>query len=260
MTWYFFLWSIPAFMLLYHFLTRRYVNPYKLIFIFGKKGSGKSTLLTKYALQYQKKGWPVYTTEDIPGCFKIRHEDIGFTQFPPNSCLILDEVGMVWDNRGFKTFPPQVRDYFKLQRHYRHVVIMASQTFDVDKKIRDLADEMYLVTKKFRVFSWSKRILKKIVLLKSSEGKDGESRLTEDLKFDTLLLFWAGSRHFTFIPRYAKYFSSFAAPQLRQREFEEIPLRLPIKSDNISLVQRLRSLRLKLRGRRPGRGRRHCMK
>lgn len=48
---------------------------------------------------------------------------------------------MIWDNRGFKNFPTEVRDYFKLQRHYKHVVILASQTFDVDKKIRDLADD-----------------------------------------------------------------------------------------------------------------------
>ena len=40
----------PACFIGYHLATRKYLNPYKLIFIFGKKGSGKSTLLTKYAL------------------------------------------------------------------------------------------------------------------------------------------------------------------------------------------------------------------
>ncbi len=39
----------PACFIGYHLATRKYLNPYKLIFIFGKKGSGKSTLLTKYA-------------------------------------------------------------------------------------------------------------------------------------------------------------------------------------------------------------------
>ncbi len=233
---------IPVFLLVWHLLTRKYCNPYKLIFVFGKKGSGKSTFLTKYALKYQKKGWPVYSTEAIPGCFKIAPEDIGIAQFPPNACIIVDEVGMIWDSRDFKSFKPWVRDYFKLQRHYKHVVILASQTFDVDKKIRDLADEMYLVTKKLRVFSYAKRILRKLVLLKSVAGKDGESRISEDLKFDSLLLFWAGSRQLTFIPKYAKYFDSFITPPLKEREFTRIPLRPRRKSGTI-IRKILRGLR-----------------
>ena len=44
---------------LYNFFTRNYVNPYKLIFVFGKKGSGKSTLLTKLAYKYRKRGCSV---------------------------------------------------------------------------------------------------------------------------------------------------------------------------------------------------------
>ena len=40
----------PFAFFVFHFFTRKYLNPYKLIFIFGKKGSGKSTLLAKYAL------------------------------------------------------------------------------------------------------------------------------------------------------------------------------------------------------------------
>ena len=208
--------------LIYHKLTFHYLNPYKLIFIFGKKGSGKSTLLTKMALSYQKKGRPVYSTEDIPGTYKIDYNDIGFTFFPPNAVIIIDEVGMIWDNRNFKNFKPEVRDYFKLQRHYKHTVILASQTFDVDIKIRNLADEMYLVDKKFRVFSYAKKILRQTVLVKSSA--EAPAKIDEDLVFDSLLFFWAGSRKLTFIPKYAPYFDSFVTPELRHKEFERAPL------------------------------------
>lgn len=214
----------------YHLCTRKYLNPYKLIFIFGKKGSGKSTLLTKYALDYVRKGWNVYSTEYCPGTYHISPKDVGFSYFPPNSVIIVDEVGMIWDNRNFKNFPEQVRDYFKLQRHYQHVVILASQTFDVDKKIRDLADEMYLVTKKFRVFSYAKKILRETVLLKSTATQGGDSRISEDLVFDSLLLCWAGSRKFTYIPKYTRYFNSFKAPELPEKEFEQVPeLVIPVK-------------------------------
>lgn len=52
-----FLFAIFFFLLIFIFckLTQKYVNPYKLIFVFGKKGSGKSTLLTKLAYKYRKK-------------------------------------------------------------------------------------------------------------------------------------------------------------------------------------------------------------
>lgn len=222
---------VPSLFFVYHFSTRKFLNPYKLIFIFGKKGSGKSTLLTKYALMYLKRGWNVYSTENCPGTFRISPSDVGYAYFPPRSVIIVDEVGMIWDNRGFKSFPPEVRDYFKLQRHYKHCVILASQTFDVDKKIRDLSDEMYLVEKKFRVFSYAKKILRKTVLLESTASQGGESRISEDLVFDSLLLFWAGSRRFTYIPKYTKYFDSFHTPELPRRDFEKVPdLVIPVKN------------------------------
>lgn len=223
--------GVPSLVLLYHVKTKKFLNPYKLIFIFGKKGSGKSTLLTKYALMYLKRGWNVYSTEKCPGTYQISPSDVGFSYFPPRSVIIVDEVGMIWDNRGFKNFPPEVRDYFKLQRHYKHIVILASQTFDVDKKIRDLADEMYLVEKKFRVFSYAKKILRKTVLLESTASQGGESRISEDLVFDSLLFFWAGSRRFTYIPKYTQYFDSYGVPDLPAKDFERVPdLVIPVKN------------------------------
>lgn len=215
------LFVVFIFLFVYHFLTRKYVNPYKLTMVFGKKGSGKSTLLTKLALSYLKKGYTVYSTEEIPGVKLISASDIGYTEFDPGSVVLIDEVGMIWDNRNFKNFDTAVRDWFKLQRHRKIRVYLFSQTFDIDKKIRDLTDEMYLVEKKFRVFSYAKRILKRTVLNKSTA--ESPSKIDEDLVFDSIFLFWAGSRRFTFIPRYAKYYNSFECPPLKAREFETVP-------------------------------------
>ena len=50
-----------GFPLLWDFTTRKYLNPYKLYLVFGKKGSGKSTYLVKLARKHLKKGWIVYT-------------------------------------------------------------------------------------------------------------------------------------------------------------------------------------------------------
>lgn len=232
---YFFLFFVfiflPIFILIFHLCTKKYLNPYKLIFIFAKKGQGKSTLLTKMAIQHLKRGWTVYSTDPIPGCFYVPVEDVGYYEFEPHSLLIIDEIGMIWDNRNFKKFPVEVRDWFKLQRHRRVKVVCASQSFDVDKKIRDLADDMFLLQKKLRVFSYGKRILKVLDIVEADGNTQSESRIVDQLKFDSLLFFWAGSRTLTYIPRWTKYFDSFAAPELKHKEWEryELPVGLQEK-------------------------------
>lgn len=221
-----FILAFFALIILFNLLTRKYKNPYTLTMVFGKKGSGKSTLMVRLAYQYIKLGWDVYCTEPLDGCYLIKYDDIGFKQIPPKSVLLVDEAGMVWDNRNFKSFKPEVRDWFKLQRHYKVKVILFSQTFDIDKKLRDLTDDMYLCINVARVFSWAKRIRRKIVLTQPT----GEfpARIDEALQFD-LFLFWPfGARILTFIPKYAKYFDSHKVPILPEKEYDyNPPLNVP---------------------------------
>lgn len=192
----------------YERLTRPYTNPYKLIFLFGKKGSGKTTNLTKIALQHIKRGWKVYSTIEIPGTYLFKVDQIGRFTFEPHSVVLIDEVGMIWDNRDFKTFRPDVRDFFKYQRQYKLKVYLFSQTFDVDLKLRNLTDEMYLLTNFARVFSIQRRILKRITI---KECADGTSTLSDTYEFDLPLF---GGLKFTFIPRYVYYFKSYDPKKL----------------------------------------------
>lgn len=184
-------------------LTKNYLNPYKLIFIFGKKGSGKTTTLTKIALDHIRKGYKVYSTIEIPGTYLFDIREIGLRTFEPKSIVLCDEIGMVWDARDFSKFPKYVRDFFKYQRQYKLKVYLFSQTFDVDKKIRDLTDEMYLLRNVARVFSVQRRILKTICI---KDSADGTSSLSEDYKFDSILF---GGLKITFIPRYVSFFKSY---------------------------------------------------
>lgn len=204
--------SIFLFVICFQLATAPFVNPYKLIMIFGKKGSGKSTTMAKLAYQHMERGWSVYSDTPLPGAHVINLKNIGVRSIPPHSVLFVDEAGMVWDNREFKSFQTATRDWFKYQRHYKVKVYLFSQTFDIDKKLRDLTDEMFLVTNKWRIFSYGKRILKKPTLTEAKD--DRESRITENLSFDSILFFWAGSRMLTLIPRWANMFDSFATPDL----------------------------------------------
>ena len=193
----------------------KFKNPWKLYMVFGKKGSGKSTFLAKKAVQYMKKGFIVYTNMPdmmIQGVRYINIDDLG--EFVPesNSLLLCDEVGMIWDNRNFKQFKPSVRDFFKLQRHYKVICFLASQSFDIDKKLRDLTDGMFLVVNLFGLLSIAKRIYKSITLTESTS--EAESRIAENLKFSPI---W--NWQFTSIPKWSKYFESFTVPDLPKLEY-----------------------------------------
>lgn len=206
-------------MVVFLLATQKYVNPYRLYLIFGKKGSGKSTYLTKLALRYMKKGWVVYTNmEDlcIPGVrfFNIQH--LGEYVPQAHSLLLLDEVGMIWDSRDFKCFKNDVRDFFKLQRHYKVIIYMASQTFDVDKKIRDLTDGMYLQTNFLRIFSLGRKIVRTVTLTESTS--EAESRICDNLKWAPI---WDWT--VTLIPKYAKMFDTTNLPVKPELEYQTVP-------------------------------------
>lgn len=221
-----FLWII------YHVI--KYRNPYKLYMCFGKKGSGKTTLMTKLCLQYKKKGWNVFCDREIPGAIVFPTQEFGKYQFPPNSLILVDEVGLVWDNRNFKSFPEHVKVYFKYQRQYRHVVYLFSQSFDVDKKIRDLTDHLYIVQNYFNCFSIARRVTKFLTVVHASNSAQGESKIVDDYKIDSLWFAFFGTVKITYIPKYAKYFKSFNPPELP--EWSGTPISIPSFKKSYQLI------------------------
>lgn len=115
-------------------------NPYKLYVIIGNKGTGKTAYMTSLAYKYAKKGYNVFTNFGIFNPLPLKYWDSDYIYFPENSVLFIDEVGLVHDNRSFKTFPQECAEFYKYQRKNKLIIYMASQTVDIDKKIRDLAD------------------------------------------------------------------------------------------------------------------------
>ena len=186
--------------------SRRYANPYKLEFIFGKKGAGKSTLMVSRMVSDLKHGWNVYTDMSdcvLPGVRIINSDDLGKFIPEPHSALYLDEAGIKFDNRNYKNFPPELRDFFKYQRKYKCKVCMNSQSFDIDKKIRDVVDHMGLVVNLGNVFSIYRPIRRSITLTEPTG--DSESRIADRLRFQSL---WHWK--ITYLPAYFKYFDSYA--------------------------------------------------
>lgn len=196
----------------------KYVNPHKLIFIFGKKGSGKSTYMVSLMLQHLKRGWNVYTNMDdvnIPGVRVFPIDQLKTCVPDPHSVLFVDEGGLIWDNRGFKSFDKGYTEFFKLQRKYKCKVYINSQDFDIDKKIRQLTDSMVLMNSIAGCIGVVRPILRKVALVEASAN--GESRVADNLKFGSLFQY-----RFLWLPKYFKYFDSYKAPERPSVDFSTV--------------------------------------
>lgn len=201
-------------------LTRKYLNPFKLYFIFGAKGAGKTITETKLAVHYMKKGWLVYSDMPellIPGVRRFNWKELGDFVPEENSLLILSEVGTKWDKRNFKDFKPSLRDFFVFQRKYKVVCYMDSQSYDVDLKIRDRCDGMFLCQNVLRVWCIAKRIYKHPEILEATGEQ--ESRIVENLKIAPLTSWLV-----TFIPAWCNlYDTNYIIDQKPYLTYEEIP-------------------------------------
>ena len=216
------------------YCSRKYNNPNKLIFIFGKKGAGKSTYMVYLMLKHLRQGWNVYTNMtdiNIPG---VRIMDVKqlITCVPdPHSVLFIDEGGLIWDNRGFKSFDRGYTEFFKLQRKYKCKVYINSQDFDIDKKIRQLTDSMVLMTSIAGCIGVIRPIVRKVALVEASAA--GESRIADNLKFSGLFSF-----RFLWLPSYFRYFDSYSAPFRPAVDFKAVPgelAQLKLKSPVVAL-------------------------
>lgn len=190
------------------YMAYKYNSPCKFIMIWGKKRSGKTTLLQKFAIQYQKKGYTCFSNVELFGCYHFDPKDFGHKQLPRHSVLLIDEISLLYDSRNFKSFDLAISNYVRLLGHKDNIVICASQTWDIDKRLRDLTDELYLCVKFLSVFSVAKRIKKVPTLHKPLQLENGSSAgegfISEDFKYYPPTM-WK----FTFIPRWAPFFNSF---------------------------------------------------
>lgn len=220
------------------YMCKKYNNPYKLIMVFGKKGSGKTTLLVKLARQHLKKGWTVYSTCPCPGAYLISPKDIGHKAFAEKSVIFADEVSLVWNNRDFKTFDKRVDEWFRLQRQRKLKVYLFSQTFDVDLKIRNQCDSMYLCQCLGGWISYAKQIKRKIIVVEPTG--ESEARIADTMIISPFFLAPFGARIYTYIPHWIPYFKTdYMATPL---ECAEWPLCPEVEVPN--LIERINPVRI----------------
>lgn len=113
---------------------------------FGAPGSGKSSVAAWLASKSLKKDIPVWSNFPISGCRVLNPlQDLGSKMIGPGH-VIIDEAGIEYNNRDFKSFSKENNKFFKLHRHYGCKIDVFSQSYeDMDKKIRLLAQKYFLV-------------------------------------------------------------------------------------------------------------------
>ena len=118
--------------------------------IFCPPGCGKSSVLTLIAQEELKrirsgksKYTAVYTNFDCQDCLKIDFRDLGHYYY--HDCLIiLDELTLSADNRSWKSFPQESKEFICLHRHFGVDLIYSVQDWSrAEKTIRENTVQLF---------------------------------------------------------------------------------------------------------------------
>lgn len=181
---------------------------------FGVPGVGKTSMLAKIGIKELnkiKKGKSkykhVYTNFYLKGAERISFDDL--KQFKLYDSLILfDEITMDADNRHFKTFPTEIRDFFILHRHLGLDIVYATQSYDmVDMKIKNLTADLWYMRRSvapfFHNFTYARRVWRKVNI------NEHTSEMTNGYRFCNLVeAIFVSNFKFSFRPLYYKYFDT----------------------------------------------------
>lgn len=202
-------------------------NPSSLSIWYGAPGVGKSTLACFFALKAMASGITVYSNMPIKGTFAFDKSDLG--KYLIENCLVLwDEVGVDANSRNFKAnFTPEQIRWLKYHRHEGAQVMVFSQGFDdMDKIIRTLGTEMYVVRKGiFRTITY-RRIMKRPDI----------DEITH--KPDDIYSFQALSRKRIYAPAVWHAFDSFSRLGLPQKDFEVWGLKEDEQEEDLTTVNK----------------------
>ena len=142
-----------------------------LTFVFGSPGSGKTCYLARLAKKESKKR-KVYCNEDIHGTTYFptgTGGSLGYLTPPEGSLILLDECGIDYNNRKYKSLSDEVIYYLKKHRHYKVDIVVVSQSWDdIDITFRRLAERYYLL-RRLPFFTLATRCVRRIKL-KTDDG------------------------------------------------------------------------------------------
>lgn len=148
---------------LYDFrFSKCHIKAGRLTVYYGAPGVGKTTFAAALAKHYHRSGIRVYSNVPISGTYRIERNDLG--RYCIENCLLIwDEVGVDFHARNFKSnFTPEQIKFFKYHRHENCEVVIFSQGFDdMDKVLRILATEMYVLRRSLLPYLITAKLIRK---------------------------------------------------------------------------------------------------
>lgn len=206
---------------------------------FGVPGSGKTTFAAYLAKQCSRESWvikairrwpdnaflkflgttfpfrratPVWSNVPITGAYKLNpQEDIGHYMICGGK-IIIDEAGIEYNNRSFKTFPPEAIYFYKYHRHYTTSIDVFSQSYDdMDITLRRLAQNFYVVKKSLVPYCVTCRLIRRKV------GVDDGTHQIADLYSMGLPVL---DTRRVFSPPLWKLFNSYSRKELPEKVWE----------------------------------------
>lgn len=110
-------------------------------------GCGKTTYLAYLAYIMHLNSVRTFCNVPIAYTIPFKKDDIGIYDMS-ESVILLDEAGLIYDNRRYKAgdnFSEESLSFLKLLRHYKTSVVLVSQSNDIDIKWIRMSKNIFLL-------------------------------------------------------------------------------------------------------------------
>lgn len=139
---------------------------------FGSPGSGKTTMAVRELVKNSKFYDYTFSNFECSCCTGLSNvslDGLGLWSFPPYSYISIDEAGIEYNNRKFKSLSQDTIKWFKLHRHFHCDISIWSQSWeDMDITIRRLADKLYYI-RRVGPFTIIRRVYKRVTVDKQTQ-------------------------------------------------------------------------------------------
>lgn len=193
----------------------------------GMPGAGKTTYVSYISYLCWLTGKKCFCNIPVFGAIPYTKDDLGKYDMS-NSVILLDEAGIMYDNRSFSNaFSNESLTFLKYLRHYKCCIALFSQSNDIDVKWVRMSKQIFMVNRSlipgFTSLSKVRRVL----------DVNPDTHKLEDF-YDKEKGLFARIKRFRFRRKpYYKFFDSWAAPKLPPMP-KEIPYKFNINMNELT--------------------------
>lgn len=181
--------------------------------LFGSPGAGKTTHAAMIVAKNEKKGIPTFSNVYIKGAYEYNAtSDLG-VYYIGDCDLIIDEAGIEFNSRKYKSLSQTIIEFLKLYRHFniRDVYVYSQAPDDMDITLRRLSTEFYLLRKSIiPELSYTRRIVRDIGRIDQMS-----KQLTDGYEYVPF------SKRYFMRRKYYNRFDSWAKPDLPLKSFRK---------------------------------------